>query len=325
MRKRQQLKSLFLGSLSVLMLGACSKMDFGLPDENQSFSATVTYNNKVDLLIMIDNSSSMLQYQNKFASEVPQMISNLNRLGLDYHISVVTSDMRSGGSGGQFVGTPKVLTSSTPNLVSVLQSRVTQGQNGSDLERGLESIVAVLQPAYLQGAGSGFFRDDALLALMVLTNEDDYSADSTDGVIGFLDALKPPFKGTTKSWIMNFVGVVSIDGDCSTTADFKEAGLRYMSLANYSGGVKESICKSSLGAAVSNMKARIVEILSEYPLGRVPRLETLVVKVSGVAIAQDPVNGYTYHADTNVVRFHGTAQPGAYDKVEIYFTPKEGT
>jgi hypothetical protein len=311
--------------LALAVCAACSKQEFGLPDQSQNFSAGVTYNNKVDVILMVDNSSSMLQYQNKFATEVPAMVNSLNSLGLDYHIAVVTSDMRTGGNGGRFVGTPRYLTKSTPNLVGILQSRVTIGQNGSDLERGLESIKTVLQPSYLGGEGAGFFRDDALLAMIVLTNEDDYSTDSVSSLEAFFDALKPPFKGTTKSWVMNFIGVVTIDGQCRTTADFKEAGLRYMALADYTGGIKNSVCDTSLSTAVSNVRKRIVEIMSEYKLDRPPVLSSIHVTINGVTVPQDATNGWTYHSDTNSIRFHGSAQPGAFDSVKVDYTPASGT
>lgn len=304
---------------------ACSKTEFGLGEESEQFAAGVTYNNKVDIILMVDNSSSMLQYQNKFSSEVPSMIGHLNRLNLDYHIAVVTSDMRSGGNGGRFVGSPRFLSKSTPNLVSTLQSRVTVGQNGSDLERGLESLKTVLQPRYLQGEGAGFFRDDALLAMIVLTNEDDYSADSVNTLKQYFDSIKPPVTNVGKSWILNFIGVVTIDGQCRTTADFKEAGLRYMELADHSGGIKESICESSLGGAVSNVRARIVEILSEYKLPRRPVVDSIQVTINGKTVAKDPVNGWSYSSEANSVRFHGTAQPGATDVIKVNYTPAEGT
>jgi hypothetical protein len=313
-----------VGTLAFMGTG-CTKQDFGLPDSSQEFGATVTYNNKVDIVLMVDNSSSMVQYQNKFANEVPQMIASLNSMGLDYHIAVVTSDMRSAGNGGRFIGSPRYLTSGSSNLVQTLQSRVNVGQNGSDLERGLESLKAVMQPAYLQGEGAGFFRDDALLAMIVLTNEDDYSAESTNSFIDYFDTLKPPFKGTTKAWTMNFIGVVSIGGECSTTADFKEAGLRYMALSDYTGGIKESVCKSSLATAVSNVRARIVEILSEYYLDRTPNLATIQVRINGNLIPQNATNGWSYSSARNSIRFHGSALPGANDRVNVDYTPAEGT
>lgn len=302
---------------------ACSAQRFDLPQEQQAFGQIVTYNNKVDILFMMDNSSSMLQYQNKFAQQVPAMIDKLNALKLDYHIGITTSDMRSGGTGGDLIGSPNYVTALTPNLTTTLANRVKVGQSGSDLERGLESVRTVLSSSNLQGAHKDFFRADALLVLIFLTNEDDYSTGSASSYIEFLNELKPIYKRGQPSWIANFIGVVSIDADCSTTADFKEAGLRYMQLVQASGGRNESICKTSLDQAVNNIRARIVEVMTDFPLERKPVVETITVFVNGVKLPQDDVNGWTYFADGNYIRFNGNAVPASDAEIVIDFKPAE--
>ena len=325
MRKMNFHIQVALWLLAGLMLAACNKQEFGLPATSQNFAASITYNNKVDIVLMMDNSSSMIQYQNKFSSQVSAMVNNLNSTGLDYHIAVVTTDMRTGGNGGKFIGSPAYVSNSTPNLVSTLQSHIAVGQLGSDLERGLDSVRAALQPAYLAGAGRGFLRDDALLAIVILTNEDDYSSDSTSSYEDFFDMLKPNFNNSTKGWILNFVGVVSLTAACSTTADYKEPGLRYMELADYTGGVKASVCDSSLAAAISNVHVRIVEILSEYPLKSVPNISTISVSLNGVSVPHDATNGWTYDSVANTIHFHGSYQPGVSDNVQVHYTPATGT
>ena len=314
---------LMLATSGVLV--ACSKPQFGLPSQSQQFAASVKYNNKVDIVLMMDNSSSMVQYQNKFSSQVPEMINNLNSTGLDYHIAVVTTDMRTGGNGGKFIGSPSYLTNSSPNLVASLQNHVAVGQLGSDLERGLDSVRAAMQPSYLAGPGAGFLRDDALLAIVIMTNEDDYSADSTATYESFFDQLKPNFNNSTKGWLLNFVGVVSLTAACSTTADYKEPGLRYMELADYTGGVKASVCDSSLATAVSNVHIRIVEILSQYPLKSVPNLSTISVTLNGNSVPEDATNGWTYDPVANTIHFHGTYQPGVSDHIQVDYKPATGT
>lgn len=315
-------------SVLVLTLGACSKQNFDLPQEQQAFGQTVTYNNKVDILLMMDNSSSMLQYQNKFAQQVPMMLNKLDQLKMDYHIAVTTSDMRAAGTGGKLFGMPKFVTPLTPNLATTLQAKVTVGQNGSDLERGLESVRTLLEPASLASGAKDFFRQDALLVIIFLTNEDDYSAGTVQSYVDFFDALKPPFKDNRNnqpSWIANFIGVVSIDSNCNTTADFKEAGLRYMGLVEASGGLNESICRTSLDQAVSNIRARIIEVLTDFYLDRKPVIETITVMLNGVAVPNESTNGWSYEADGNFIRFNGTSVPGAEDQIVVDFKPAEAT
>jgi hypothetical protein len=316
---------LFLLMIAGPLLQACSKYEFELPPAQQQFGQSVTYNNKVDFLLMIDNSSSMLQYQNKFADQVPAMISRITQLGLDFHIGVTTTDMRSTGTGGRLLGSPKFLTPVTPNLVAQLQDLVRAGQTGSDLERGLESTFTLLQPRYLSGEGAGFLRADSLLVIIYLTNEDDYSLGSVNAHEEYLNTLRPIYKGTQRGWIANFIGVESIDGDCQTTPDFKEAGLRYMDLTRRSGGISSSICRASLAEAISNIRARVEQILTDFYLSRRPIETSLRVSLNGRAVTKDSINGWTYEKDLNMIRFHGTAIPGAQDQISVDFDPIEAT
>lgn len=321
------MKKLIVALLAISSLVACGKHDFAVPEQSLEFASTVTYNNKVDVVLVVDNSSSMTQYQSKFSDQVPAMVSSLDRLGMDYNFVVITSDMRSGGSGGMFVGSPKVLTKNTPNLINLLKSRVLQGQTGSDLERGLQSLQQVLSPNYLTGEGVGFLRGDALLAVISLSNEDDYSSGSVASIKQYFDSLKPKFKGTTQAWIVNFIGVPNLQSSCSTVlgGEYKEPGLRWIELANYTGGTVQAICDSSLSTAVDNVRKRIVETLTDYHLGRNPKIETIVVHKNGQVVPRSNIDGWDYIPEIQAVRFYGNAVPAADDRISVDFSPADAT
>lgn len=308
-------------ALSALGVG-CNKQTYSLPGEEQAYSQSVTYNNKVDVVLMVDNSSSMDTYQNKLADQVPGMITALNKLGMDYRITVVTTDMRAGGNGGIFVGSPKVLSMSSPNLATLLTSRVRQGTGGSDLERGLQSLETALSNE------TGFIRSDAMLAVIALSNEDDYSSGTAAQFKQYFDQLKPKFtgfNGETQAWMINFIGVPNLQSSCTTALDgiYKEPGLKWIDLANMSGGLVQPICDTTLTLAVDNIRKRIVEVLTDFHLGRKPKLESIVVKVNGVTIPQSTANGWEYVENGYLVRFHGTAVPGADAQISITFDPAE--
>ncbi len=302
----------------IACMSACSKSQYSLPDSSQQFGQSVKYNNKVDVVLLVDNSSSMDTYQNKLAQQAPGMIQALNSFGMDYQLVVVTTDMRAGGNGGSYVGNPQILVPGTQNLSNILTARIKQGTGGSDQERGLESIEAALnnQPSFL--------RSDALLAVIALSNEDDHSPDNSNHFISYLDQLKPKFNGFTQAWIVNFIGVPNLQSSCSTALDgiYKEPGLKWISLAEYSGGLVQPICDTTLAEAVSNIRKRIVEVLTEFSLGREPVLGTIVVKINGVTIPESNENGWEYIAEGNRVRLHGSVIPtSAADIISIDFKP----
>lgn len=306
--------------LASSLLSACNKQTYSLPETTEEFSQSIKYNNKVDIIMMVDNSSSMSTYQDRLASQAGGMITALNSYGMDYRIVVVTTDMRGGGNGGVFVGTPKILTAATTNLSSVLTARIKQGNSGSDLERGLQSIETALN------AEKDFLRADALLAVVALSNEDDYSEYDVNHYTQYFNTLKPKFKGVTQAWLVNFIGVPSLSSNCTTALDgiYKEPGLRWIDLANASGGLNQPICDTTLALAVNNIRQRIVEVLTEYVLDRKPMIETIVVKVNGNLIPQSTTNGWEYIADGQRIRLHGSAVPSsASDKISVDFKPAE--
>lgn len=322
-------KSLALLSLAALV-GCSDGAKFDLPQTTDKFGQVVTYNNKVDIVWMIDSSSSMAKQQARLSSQVPALLEKLNSMKMDYHMVVVTSSL--GGTatqntGGKFVGEPKVLMSTTPDLTNLFKNRLIVGENGSNMEQGLASIERSLSPSYLANDGRGFFRDDALLVVIALSDEDDKSKSDSDAAYNYykayFDSIKAPWVDGTRSWIFNFIGVLSLSSQCSTFNDYAEPGFAFMKLADFSGGVKESICSDSLSSAVSNIRARIFQVLTDFKLTNVPDLTTLVVTINGQVIPRSTVNGWDYIASTNVVRFYGSAVPAADASIKVDFKPKD--
>lgn len=312
-----------LGNVAIalaLILAGCSKSNYSLPEESTQFAQNITYNNKVDMIIVVDNSSSMSTYQTKLADQTDSMINELNNFGMDYRIVVVTTDMRSGGNGGLFVGTPKVLDNVTPDLVNVLKNRIKQGNLGSDSERGIMSIEEALTKEV------GFLRADALLAILTLSNEDDHSTNNNAHFIEFLDTLKPKFNGVTQSWILNFIGVPTLQSSCLSDGNTgtKFPGLRWIELAEHTGGLVQEICDTTLGEAVTNIRKRIESVLAEFPLGKKPVVESIKVTINGREIPQSNTDGWEYIPDGYRIKLHGSAIPSSRsDLIAIDFTPAE--
>lgn len=305
-------------------LAACSQPNFGLPAASENFGQSVTYNNKVDILWIVDNSTSMGRHQAALGQAAPAMVQKLNDLKMDYHMAVITTSMGLGGDGGKFMGSPAVLTNSTPNLSSVLAQRLMQGEAGANLERGIDSMLTTLSPAYMYSAvGQSFFRDDALLAIIALSDEDDQSARTLDYVSNFLDGVKPRWADGNRAWMMNFIGVLQLTNVCRTYNAYSDPGQFYMDLADISGGVKESICTDDFSGVVTNIRARIVQILTDFKLKSIPVVSSIKVYINGTLVPQSSVNGWTYESVGNLVRFHGTAVPPADAAIKVDFDPAQ--
>lgn len=318
-----------LGMMTVLAtsLMACDQsVNFDLPATSNNFGQTVTYNNKVDILWIVDNSSSMLKHQNSLSTQVPDLVSRLNSLKMDYQMAVVTTSL--GGTspdGGKFIGTPKYVTNKTSDLVNILKAKMIVGEAGSNNERGLESMGMALSPSYLANEGRGFLRNDALLVVIALSDEDDKSAVSSPSshYARFLDSIKAPWVDGSRSWVFNFIGVIPTSTNCSTFNDYAEVGYEFVSLVEASGGVQESICSSNLGNAISNIRARIYQILTDFKLTSKPILDSIVVKINGAVVPRSKTNGWDYISANNSIRFYGTAVPAADASIRVDFKPSE--
>ena len=175
-------------------------------------TVTGPFGNNVDLLMMIDDSSSMLQMQQKLFAQLPLFIQSLESLPTppNLHLAVVSSDLGAPGDStasigcttrgdqGQFQSAPRGTCTATtlaagatfisdennmPNftnpLPDVLQCIALLGDNGCGFEHQLASIDRALGADGLGPAPStnaNFLRPNAYLVIVMLTNEDDCSA-----------------------------------------------------------------------------------------------------------------------------------------------------
>lgn len=312
----------------VFALTACdSKQIFSYIEQSQEYNQKVIYNNKVDILIVIDTSASMQTHQLELGHQMKSFVDNLVKSKLDFHIAVTTMDLSensSGIKGGVFIGNPKVMTLKTPNLISVLQSHIVLGQEGSMTERGLASISEALSPEYLASEGRGFLREDTPLSIVVLSNEDDKSTITSQQMIKQLDLVKPPFADGQRSWIFNFIGVLNINGACSTKYGYSDPGLKYMDLVNISGGLSDTICTTDLSNATRNLKMRVLSIIKDFKLKFTPDLETIKVYVDSVLVPRSQENGWDYIEEQNTIHFYGNSIPSADSIIKIDYNPSPG-
>ncbi len=320
--KKDFLKALLVASF----LTGCQGMSFDLPQTSDQFEQTISYNNKVDILWIVDNSTSMLKHQQNLSAQIPELVSKLNSLKMDYQMAVISSSM--GGSlpdGGKFLGSPKYLTAKTSNLASTLADRMVVGEAGSNNERGLESMEVVLSAPYSSGEGKGFLRDDALLVVIALSDEEDKSRPVSTAVqyySEFLDSIKAPWVDGSRSWVFNFIGVLSLSSQCRTFNDYAEPGEIFKGLVAVSGGIQETICNNSLASALGNIRARMYEILTDFKLSNIPAIETIVVKINGQVVPRSQVNGWDYIESLNLIRFYGSAVPSADSSISVDFKPR---
>ncbi len=156
---------------------------------------------KMDLVFIVDDSISMAQEQRTLAANFPRFIEVLDGFQtpagdlLDYRVAVTTTGRsfarRLRTSGGTFPnGTTngadgafqqdcgmsrRWLERGEPNLTETFSCIANVGVRGPTDEMPLASTRDALDTRVADGTNDGFLRDDALLAIVILTDEDDCS------------------------------------------------------------------------------------------------------------------------------------------------------
>lgn len=316
------IKQLVMTFIMITTLGCSKGPLFDLANINDKFDG-VSYNNKIDILWVVDSTSSMDEDRVKIIGQIGRMIDTMDSKKLDYRMAVTTMDMTDDAdprySGGRLVGNPHVISSSSNNKVGIFTSMLSVPTSTTTLERGLGAMRAALSDENRYGVNSGFLRDGALLAVIFVADENDWSTNLD--YVAFLDNLKAPLENGNKGWVSNFIGV--IDSSCESSRGNSVVGRKFIDMAEASNGSVNDICDATLTNAVSNIQRTIISVVTEYKLNAIPLVETIKVVIGGVEIPQDSENGWSYDSEKNTVSFHGVAIPSADMKVEVTFKPKE--
>lgn len=202
-----------------------------------------TPNRALDLLLVVDDSGSMLEEQIELRNRLQDFIDVANTLegGLpDVHIGVATTNV---GTGGVLIGGcstaaapegddgqlqtngcaglqgPYVSDLKNPDgtrdrnysgdLVPLLGCMTSIGTAGCGFEAPLESIKRALSP----GKNPGFLRPDAVLGVLILTDEDDCSALPGGALFGDPAATNDSPLGPRTSFRCFEFGLQCDDGD----------------------------------------------------------------------------------------------------------------
>ena len=250
-------------------LWACNSRRLATPTplptvvDARSFKQTV--NHQLDLLVMVDNSSSMNPLQAKMSDQLPNFLSALKDPNSgqypDLHVAVVSSSFGGGawlnvnqcgsgshpgddqgnfqqGPGGAGAGQCSMLhsgetylkngdgTSMNPpnfdgDIGKAFQCIALLGDSGCGFESQFESVYYALAKANLQAGtpqqdgdgvhdshNGGFLRPNAVLAVVMLTNEDDCSVRGDSLLLdpGVNSAMDPLGLGALQSYRCNEFG-----------------------------------------------------------------------------------------------------------------------
>ncbi|MCB9027405.1 MAG: VWA domain-containing protein [Bdellovibrionaceae bacterium] len=269
--------------------------------EDKVKDITLTFEPKVDILFVIDNSGSMDKYQQNLARQATSFTNRIaQNILLDYHIGVVTSDMET--RAGELIGSPPWVEKNTPNGNQVLAERLHPGSNGDWMEFFFEPLVAALRSPLVNGANKGFYRPEAYLAVVFITDAAIAGPLTGKTTYDFLLSLKQ----NDKDKLAAYAAIIPHDNPnhCVTDDLWNTNNLnRFLEFLDFfenSGWGKNyfDLCSDDYGKDLARIGKDLENKIEMFiPLKEFPVLETMVVKYGRQVIPQDADYGWSYVAE----------------------------
>ena len=270
----------------------------------------------VDILLVVDDSSTIGSHQANLAKNFKSFINWTVRLNVDYHILVTTTDVTGRRApAGCARGNPKFITPKTPNPIAAFEKNVLVGTSGSASEKGMEAAYRALIPPASNICNKGFYRQAASLVMIFISDEEDQSPQQVQFYINFFRSLKGP---RNLDLLRASVVVGPPPKGCRTaTGSAAQAAPRYWKLAKELKGIQESICASNWVGTSGNPGSLTFGYRSQFYLSRPADPKTIQVKVGGNIVKESTQNGWQYDATANSVNFAKSVIPAPSSTIQI--------
>lgn len=282
-------------------------------------------NNKLDILLVIDDSNSMLADNQKLAAKLSNFVSSLqNNSNLDWQACVTVTNALPVNGGGLAWGASLnwqanpspgiVLKKGQANLSSVFTNTINYigaGWAGTDDERGIKAAYHhVYNGDYHYSNASGCYRDGAAIAFIIISDEDERSVggdatqqyyanelqplEADDMPANFVSYVKSTF-GNDKHFTVNSIIVKPSDTACMQTQDAggskSHYGTKYNELSYLTGGGIGSICADDFSTNLNLFLDKIQSSLSSIPLECTPVGEVSVTVTPSAGAVTASIQG----------------------------------
>lgn len=286
------------------------------------YTNTVTASSsKLDIVLVVDDSNSMLPDNQKLAAKLAPFISTLESSSIDWQMCVTVTraqTVNSSPAWGASVywqnytppsGTPSwvLKPQSGQDLSNIFASTINTigaGWENSDDERAIKAAYwHVYNGDYHYSGASGCYRQDAALSYIIISDEDERSVGGDQSQVYYSSEANKPLEnddlpstlvqsikstfGTDKRFTVNSIIVKPDDSACMATQDAggskSHYGVHYAELSNLTGGGVGSICDDDFSTNLTLFANQIQDSLSSIPLECTP--------VGSVAVTITPTMG----------------------------------
>jgi len=261
----------------------------------------------LDVLWVIDNSGSMGAIQSTVASHIDDFMTVFLAASPDYHMAFITTDSGS-FQAGMFIDSG----TTTPELVAA-SIVSTIGVGGNANEKGVQYAYESTSDPLNAGPGGDFFREEATLVVIFVSDEPDHSASGWFSYTTHFSGLKDAGKFHPVSIIGDYPS--GCYGTFGAYTRNVQHGAGYYEFTNYYGGQIYSLCAPDWGIQMEDL-AETVSTRRTFPLSETDVMEdTVEVYVNSQLVTE----GYEYDPVENEVVFEPGKEPDEGDQIEINY------
>ncbi len=253
-----------------------------------------------DIIIFGDTSTSMTEELVTMGNNILEFTDRLSANNNSWHLAAVTGPTGCAVNGW--------MTETTPNFDALFSDAiVTKPADESQDEMGLQNVMHALDESRPGGCNEGFLRDDALLHVIFVSDENDESPGFEDPTYWqtYVDDMNA-LKGSGS--LLRFSAVA---GDVPAGCLGADPGFGYADVVDATGGEFLSICGDWPNNLDTLADASI--IWDVFPLTREPDMSSIEVRVN-----QELVTTWVYEAQPNHIRFMSDP-PATGDLVDIMY------
>lgn len=257
-------------------------------------SVNIAAQNKVDILIIDDNSGSMNSYQSSLASRFSSFLTKIQ--GLHWQLGITTTDVNSptslGYSDGQLIhfDTSHAILNdsmSASSVQSLFNQAIVRPESSdsttykyTQCEQGIKGTYRALERALTPQSAAdadnkALIRPDASLAVIIVSNSNESTNVTDSRSCSNAPEMRNSPENLQKMVAANFPGkafsfhsiiVKSGDSTCLGKNGNEFYGAAYQTLSGLTNGVVSSICTTDYGAQLGDIGLQVSNIAKQITL-----------------------------------------------------------
>ncbi len=275
---------------------------------------------KLDLLVVVDNSSSMEPYQDRLAKGLSPLLSHI--ANVDWHMMVTTTSTvrkRNPANPSEVIvsyGCPRVkadgldkavltrdeFTKNPSELAESFAWKVKVGESGDPIEHGILTAVSGLK-GECGDSSKAWVRSDSHKAVLILTDEENCGSDPDQNCDGSADSEADYFFQNAPAKTQFFALLHDPDryAECQDQGYIRKP-VDYRSVIERSGGMEGNICVDNYNDTLENISKNMHPVARvDYELGFAPENGSILLEVDGKAWdGRYKLTGKTLHLETPI-------------------------